>query len=106
MQKLLIAAAVTLLTGGQAMAWCYEDIGCDDEDRFRRSDLRQLSCQALYEVRNGIYFQNGLCFQTDRALDIFGDDGCWVEDAGDVELSRIESYNVTAISNEERRRGC
>ena len=37
MHKLLIAAAVTLLSSGQAMAWCYEDIGCDDEDRFRRT---------------------------------------------------------------------
>ena len=106
MHKLLIAAAVTLLSSSQAMAWCYEDIGCDDEDRFRRSDLRQLSCQALYEVRNGIYFQNGLCFSTDRALDIFGDDGCYVDDPGDVALNRTERYNITTIASVERQKGC
>ena len=33
-------------------------------------------------------------------------DGCWIEDAADVELNRVERYNVTAISNEEDRRGC
>ena len=106
MHKILIAAAVTLLTSGQAMAWCYEDIGCDDSDRFRRSDLRQLSCQALYEVRNGVYFQNGLCFHTDRALDIFGDDGCYIDDAEDVELNRVERYNISQIVAVERQKGC
>lgn len=106
MYKIVMAAVITLLTSGQAMAWCYEDIGCDDEDRFTRSDLRQLSCQALYEVRNGIYFQNGYCFKTARALDIFGDDGCWVEDQEDVELNRVERYNISQIVAVERQKGC
>lgn len=106
MYKTLIAAAVTLLTSSQAMAWCYEDIGCDDSDRFTRSDLRQLSCQALYEVRNGIYFQHGLCFTTKRALNTFGDDGCYVDDPADVELNRTERYNITTIAAVERQKGC
>lgn len=106
MSRLLIAAILSLLTAGPAMAWCYEDLGCDDEDRFSRSDLRRLSCQALYEVRNGIYFQNGLCFQTDRALDIFGDDGCYIDDPADVRLNRVERFNVGAIAAVERQKGC
>jgi hypothetical protein len=106
MRRILIAAAMLLLTATQTMANCYELIGCDDEDRFRRSDLRQLSCQALYEVRNGIYFQNGYCFKTDRALDIFGDDGCWIENQEDVSLNRVERYNISQIVAVERQRGC
>lgn len=106
MHRILIAAAVTLLTAGQSMAACYELIGCDDEDRFRRSDLRKLSCQALYEVRNGIYFQNGLCFSTDRALDIFGDDGCYIDDPEDVKLSNVERFNISQIAAVERQKGC
>ena len=97
MHKLLIAAVVTLLSAGQAMANCYELIGCDDSDRFRRADLRKLSCQALYEVRNGIYFQNGYCFKTDRALDIFGDAGCWVDEQEDVKLSLVASNEPAQV---------
>lgn len=106
MRRLLLAAIVSMLSAGQAMAWCYENIGCDDEDRFRRQDLRHLSCDALWEVRNGIYFQNGYCFKTDRALDAFGDDGCWVEDQEDVRLSTIERQNVQTIVAVEASKGC
>jgi hypothetical protein len=106
MLKFAVALVAVLMSSGQAMAWCYEDIGCDDEDRFRRSDLRRLSCQALYEVRNGIYAQNGYCFKTERAINTFGNEGCWIEDQEDVQLSSVERYNVSQIVAVERQKGC
>lgn len=106
MLKLVVATVAVLLTSGQAMAWCFEDIGCTDEDRFRRADLRRLSCSALYEVRNVMYFENGYCFKTDRALDIFGDDGCYIDEQEDVRLSAVERFNISQVAAVERQKGC
>lgn len=106
MLRLGIVMLATVFSAGQAMAFCYDTLGCDDTDRFSKSYLRRLSCNALFEVRNGIYFQEGLCFQTDRALEMFGDAGCFVDDPADVELSRIERYNVSQVAAVERQKGC
>lgn len=106
MKKLLVFAVISLLGVGQAMAGnCYEIIGCDDEDRFQRSDLRQFSCQALWELRNTIYYEHGYCFQTDRAIDFFGED-CDVEDAADLGFNRIEQSNIDTIKAVERQKRC
>ena len=106
MRAVLIATFLSLAAAGPALAYCYEDIGCDDTDRFSGRDLRQLSCQALYEVRNGIYFQNGYCFKTERALDLFGDDECYVEDMEDVRLNANERNNAALIISVEKQKGC
>ena len=102
-----VALALSMLAAtGPAMANCYETIGCDDSDYFSRSDLRQFSCQALWEVRNAIYDQNGFCFQTERAARFFGNAGCWVDDQGQVRLNAYERENVATIRSVERSKGC
>lgn len=106
MRALLIAAVLSVVTAGPALAFCYENIGCDDSERFSRSELRRLSCQSLYEVRNAIYFQNGYCFKTERALGIFGDDECWVEDMEDVRMNVYERNNAALILSVEKQKGC
>jgi hypothetical protein len=102
----LIAAVALLASTGAAMANCYEIIGCDDSDYFQRSDLRQLSCQSLWEVRNLIYQQNGYCFQTDRARRAFGNQGCWINEQGQVRLNAHERENVAQIVAVENSKGC
>ena len=65
-----------LSTSEPARANCYELIGCSDKDYYQLSDLMQLGCQPLWEVRNWIYKERGYCFKTPNAIKAFGNAGC------------------------------
>jgi hypothetical protein len=105
-KRTMIAVLLAMLGAAPAAANCYELIGCDDSQKFSKSKLRQLSCQSLWEVRNMIYKQNGYCFTTERAIEAFGNDGCYVYSQGAVKLNHYERYNVKAIKQVERSKGC
>lgn len=103
----LAAAGVTLVAlPSPAYANCYELIGCTNTDYFKTSQLKQLSCQILWEVRNTIYKENGYCFHTQKAIDAFGNAGCKFDNAGDVPLNAAERHNVSAIKKVEAKKGC
>lgn len=104
--KSIVVAIALLVSTGSAMANCYEMVGCDDSDYFSRADLRQLSCQSLYEVRNLIYKQNGFCFSTTRAKNAFGNEGCWITKQSQVRLNAVERDNVATIAAVESAKGC
>ena len=104
--KTIAIAFAMLASTGPAMANCYEIIGCDDSDYFTRADLRQLSCQSLYEVRNLIYKQNGFCFSSNRAKQTFGNDGCWITKQSQVRLNAVERDNAATIAAVESAKGC
>lgn len=104
--KSALVITAMLLGTGSATANCYEGIGCDDSGYFPRSELRQLSCQSLWEVRNLIYQQNGYCFQTARALQSFDNTGCWITNQAQVKLNIYERENVARIAAVEKARGC
>lgn len=106
MRALLIAAVLGLAMASPALAECYDDLGCTDSGVFSRSDLRHLSCQGLWEVRNEIYYENGFCFVTERAIDFFGNDECTVRNQSRVRLSTIERENIARIAAIEKQRGC
>lgn len=106
MKKLIIAATLALLSAGPSLAACYEDFGCTDEDKFRKSDLHSASCQVLWDVRNTIYKENGYCFQTKKARRYFGNKGCWIDDMEEVKMSSIERHNVSQIVAVEKALGC
>ena len=89
-----------------ARANCYELIGCTYKDYFKSSDLMQLGCQLLWEVRNTIYKEKGYCFHTQKAIAAFGNAGCKYDDAGDVPLNPVERSNVKAIKKAEAKKGC
>ena len=89
-----------------AQANCYELIGCTNKDYFKPSDLQQLGCQPLWEVRNWIYKENGYCFHTQKVIDAFGNAGCKYDDAADVPLNDAERHNVSAIKTVEANKGC
>ena len=89
-----------------AQANCYELIGCTNKDYFKPSDLQQLGCQPLWEVRNWIYKENGYCFHTQKAIDAFGNAGCQYDDVAEVPLNDIERHNVSAIKTAEANKGC
>jgi hypothetical protein len=103
----LAACGVVLLASPtSARANCYELIGCTNSDYFKLSQLRQLSCQILWEVRNRIYKENGYCFHTQKAIQVFGNAGCKYDDADDVPLNAAERHNVAAIKKVEAKKGC
>ena len=107
MRSAIAAAAIGLLCSATAAdANCYEVIGCGNSQKFHEGDLRTLSCQALYDVRNMIYKENGYCFQTERAIAAFGNEGCTVTSQAQVRLNSYERYNVALIKKVERRKGC
>ncbi len=89
-----------------ARANCYEQIGCSDKDYYEQWQLKQLSCQILWEVRNWIYKENGYCFHTQKAIEAFGNAGCLYDDVGDVPFNAVESANVAAIKQAEAKKGC
>jgi hypothetical protein len=84
---------------------CYELIGCTNKDYFKAAQLKQLSCQILWEVRNTIYKERGYCFHTQRGIKFFGNAGCKYDDAGAVPLNGAERYNVRAIKKVAKK-GC
>jgi hypothetical protein len=102
----LISGAIGVMTAQPANANCYELVGCTYKDYFKSSDLLQLGCQPLWEVRNTIYKENGYCFHTSKAIKAFGNAGCKYDDAGDVPLHAAERYNVKAIKKAEAKKGC
>jgi hypothetical protein len=106
MRELAYAVVISMFLAGTAHAACYEEIGCTDEDEFAEEDLEELSCRALWELRNVIYFDHGYCFKTSRAINFFGNDECEIEDAEDIEFSDIEQHNINAIVEVEDDKGC
>ena len=102
-----VLTVLALLTAGfAAQAACYEDIGCTDSETFANRDLRRMSCQNLWHVRNTIYDENGLCFRTDRALEVFDNSDCFVENPGAVRLNTYERGNINRIVQVEKAKGC
>lgn len=102
----LLAAAALLLQPSQARANCYELIGCTNSNYFKPAQLKRLSCQILWEVRNTIYKENGYCFKTQKAINHFGNAGCIYTDLGAVPLNAYERANVGAIAKVEKQKGC
>ena len=101
-----LAGAFAIVTAVPAGANCYELIGCSNKDIYKTSDLMQLGCQPLWEVRNRIYKENGYCFQSQKAIEAFGNAGCQYDDVNQVPLSNIERANVSAIKSVEANKGC
>ena len=89
-----------------AAASCYEHIGCTDSQSFEHERLELLSCQALWEVRNQIYHENGYCFQTGRGMVAFSNDTCTSADGAAIKLNSYERSNITFLKLVEKTNGC
>jgi hypothetical protein len=103
----LIGGGIGVLAcSAPARANCYELIGCSNSDYFKTSDLQQLGCQPLWEVRNWIYKEHGYCFHTPKAIKAFGNAGCLYDDVAQVPLNSAERHNVSAVKKVEAKKGC
>jgi hypothetical protein len=102
----VIAAIGLFFAPAPARANCYELIGCTNKDYFQASQLSQLGCQLLWDVRNAIYKENGYCFHTAKAIQYFGNAGCKYDDITLVPLNDVERANISAIKQMEAAKGC
>ncbi len=71
-----------------------------------QDDLSSMSCGDLWYRRNAIFARNGYCFKTERAIRVFGNQGCRFYVESDVPMSRAEREEVEFIRAIERRKGC
>jgi hypothetical protein len=100
-------AALVMLAPGPATAACFENgVGCTNTGLMPTWALRQLSCDALWTVRNTIYYENGYCFKTSRGIAAFGNNGCSFSDMGMVPLNTYERNNVGRVVKVEKEKGC
>ena len=108
MLRLCIRAGTLALViaASPAFAGCYESIGCTDDHYLDESQLWNLSCEELYDVRNMTYKDNGYCFSTDKAAARFGNEGCSIPNAAQVPLNTFERANVLTIRSIEKAMGC
>lgn len=107
--RIVTTLAVWLVAASAAQAACYENLGktgCTDAEVFPRSDLRQLSCENLWWVRNSIYHEHGYCFRTAKARAQFDISSCSVTDATKLKFNGFERGNVLRIREIEIAKGC
>jgi hypothetical protein len=109
-RRVTIAAAVvaaSCLAVSPALAGsCFEDVGCPGDHAIPQEQLWQLGCEPLWTLRNSIYHDNGYCFKTQKALQVWSNEGCLYENAADVPLNGYESGNISAIKSVEQQKGC
>ncbi len=99
--------AMTTLAPGPAAAACFESgVGCTNDHVISNTALRRLSCDALWTVRNTIYYENGYCFKTARGRAVFDNSSCSYDDAGMVPLNTYERENISRVVKVERQMGC
>lgn len=109
MRTAIAAALLLVALPGTATAACFEGLGttgCTHLETFGREELRTLSCQNLWYVRNSIYDDNGYCFRTQAAKAEFDNSDCYVRDAGKLRFNRHEQANIDRIVRVEREKGC
>lgn len=107
--RMIIAALALAATTVGSQAACFESLGrtgCTDLETFTPDDLRGLSCQNLWFVRNSIYNDNGYCFRTQVAIAEFDNSDCTVQDAARVLFNQHESANISRIVDVEKEKGC
>ena len=105
----LVAAALAgavVVAATPAMSACFELIGCTDSEYFSQAQLRRLSCDPLWTVRNTIFDENGYCFQTAKGKAVFSNVGCMYTVSGNVPLNKFERTNVERVKAVEAQKGC
>lgn len=91
-------AALTLI----AVAWTFLDGAISSAAA--QDELSVMSCGDLWYRRNAIFARNGFCFKTDRAIRVFGNNGCRFYVESDVPMFRAEREEVEIIRAIERRK--
>ena len=107
----LIAAATigfaALFTTPAANAACFDSgVGCTDSEVIPEDALKQLSCDALWTVRNAIFDENGYCFKTAKAKAIYSNEGCSYTTMAAMPLNSHETKNIAHVQAVETQKAC
>jgi hypothetical protein len=110
LKKLVPALLLSMVpVSADAATYCFENLGntgCPWKETFPKSQLKQLSCQNLWYVRNSIYDRRGYCFKTQDGKDVFDNSDCTVKNAANIPFNTHESNNISRIRTIENQRGC
>lgn len=110
LKKIVPALLLSMLPlSADAATYCFENLGntgCPWKETFPRSQLRQLSCQNLWYVRNSIYDRRGYCFKTQDGKDVFDNSDCTVKNAANIKFNGHEQNNISRIRSIENQKGC
>ncbi|MEM8878824.1 MAG: YARHG domain-containing protein [Pseudomonadota bacterium] len=70
-------------------------------------NLSSWSCAQLWHERNSVFYNWGYCFQGQRGIQTFGNDGCSRTSQQALNAMGAENRRfIERIKAEERRRGC
>jgi hypothetical protein len=96
-----------LPVSANAVTYCFDigNTGCPYEEPFPKWQLRQLSCQELWYMRNSIYDWRGYCFKTQAEEKVFDNSNCSTWNAADLPFNSNEQINLSRIRDLEAR-GC
>ncbi len=101
------AGLAAALASSPAAAACFESgVGCTNSELLPYAALRQLSCDALWTVRNTIYYENGYCFKTARGKANFDNSACKYNSASLVPRNDFERQNVDRVVKVEKEKHC
>jgi Domain of unknown function (DUF4424)/YARHG domain len=71
-----------------------------------QTDVAALTCNQLWYQRNSIFKAAGYCFQSARAISIFGKAACTYKNVSDVPLSDRDRQVINIIQQAERMKHC
>lgn len=110
LRKLVPALLLSIVpVSADAATYCFENLGntgCPWKETFPKSQLKQLSCQNLWYVRNSIYDRRGYCFKTQDGKEVFDNSDCTVKNAANISFNTHEQNNISRIRTIENQRGC
>jgi hypothetical protein len=75
-------------------------------DTDAQDDLNELNCDQLWYRRNSVFKAARYCFHTPKAIRVFGNAGCAVDNERDVPLSDRDREALFAIQQIERLKRC
>ena len=104
----IIAAALIAITAGgvsPALAGCHL-IDCVENVDIKPEEIKTMSCDQLWVLRNSIYDDAGFCFSSARAAEHFSNQGCSYSDERLVPLNDYQRSNIKVFRDMEAKKGC
>lgn len=101
----LLAAAMAAAMTTTASAGCHL-IDCVDNIDIKPDEIKAMSCDELWLLRNSIYDDAGFCFASPKAAEHFSNQGCTYTDERLVPLNDYQRSNIQVFRGMEAKKGC
>lgn len=100
-----LAAAAAAVMATPALAGCHL-IDCVENVDIKPDEIKSMSCDQLWLLRNSIYDDAGFCFASPRAAEHFSNQGCTYTDERLVPLNDYQRSNIQVFRDMEAKKGC